>query len=122
MPPHTQIPSTQSYPWPHDSTLSPSATALLIIDMKHNFLSPTDYLATLSAAASTANSTSPTSRFTPLLPIPTSLLSTFRHAHSPILHTREGHPPLCTISTRELHRSKISGAQIGTQGPRDASC
>lgn len=36
----TQIPSTNPYAYPHDSSLSPSTTALLIIDMQRDFLSP----------------------------------------------------------------------------------
>jgi hypothetical protein len=35
-----QIPSTNPYAYPHDSSLSPNTTALLIIDMQRDFLSP----------------------------------------------------------------------------------
>ena len=110
MPPATQIPSSTPYAWPHDRTLSPTTTALLIIDMQHDFLSASGYLSTLSPTTST--------RFTPLIPTIRTLLTSFRLAHFPVIHTREGHAPsLSTVSTRELHRSRISGAQIGAQGP-----
>ena len=107
---HTQIPSSTPYAWPHDSTLSASTTALVVIDMQHDFLSPTGYLATLSPSTS--------ARFAPLIPAISHLLSSFRSASFPVIHTREGHhASLSTVSTREFHRSKISGAQIGAQGP-----
>ncbi|KAH6644336.1 isochorismatase family protein [Boeremia exigua] len=110
MPQTTQIPSSTPYAWPHDSTLSPTTTALLIIDMQHDFLSSSGYLATLSP--STGN------RFTPLIPTISHLLTAFRRASFPVIHTREGHEAsLATVSSRELHRSRVSGAQIGAPGP-----
>lgn len=39
-----QISSSVPYAWPHDSSLSPSTTALLIIDMQRDFLSVGGYL------------------------------------------------------------------------------
>ncbi|KAL1650533.1 hypothetical protein SLS61_005999 [Didymella pomorum] len=110
MPLYRQITSSDPYAWPHDSTLSPNTTALLIIDMQHDFLSSSGYLSTLSPSTST--------RFTPLVPRISTLLQACRRAHFPILHTREGHAPhLSTVSSREAHRSRISGAQIGASGP-----
>ncbi|KAF9701546.1 hypothetical protein EKO04_000969 [Ascochyta lentis] len=109
MPP-SRIPSSTPYAWPHTPTLSPHTTALLIIDMQHDFLSPSGYLSTLSPTTNL--------RFTPLIPIIARLLTTFRAAGFPVLHTREGHEPhLATVSSRERHRSAVSGAQIGSQGP-----
>lgn len=110
MPLYRQVSSAVPYAWPHDSTLSPNTTALLIIDMQHDFLSSSGYLATLSPSTTT--------RFTPLIPTIHTLLHACRLAHFPIVHTREGHAPnLATVSSREAHRSRISGAQIGAQGP-----
>ncbi|KAJ4992856.1 isochorismatase hydrolase [Stagonosporopsis vannaccii] len=106
----TQIPLSTPYPWPHDSTLSPCTTALLIIDMQHDFLSARGYLATLSPSTHT--------RFSHLLPTIASLLHSFRLAGFPVIHTREGHAAtLSTVSSREAHRSRVCGAEIGAQGP-----
>ncbi|KAJ8108779.1 hypothetical protein OPT61_g7935 [Boeremia exigua] len=110
MPRTTQIPSSTPYAWPHDSTLSPSTTALVIIDMQHDFLSATGYLATLSPST--------TIRFAPIISVISQLLVAFRSAGFPVIHTREGHDDaLSTVSSREIHRSRVSGAQIGAQGP-----
>jgi nicotinamidase-related amidase len=110
MPLYRQISSATPYAWPHDATLSPNTTALLIIDMQHDFLSSSGYLATLSPSTS--------SRFRPIVPTISTLLQACRRAHFPVIHTREGHAPnLSTVSSREAHRSRISGAQIGAQGP-----
>jgi nicotinamidase-related amidase len=105
----TQIPTSTPYAWPHDATLSPSTTALLIIDMQRDFLSPGGYLSAQSYSIT---------RFQSLIPRLVSLLSTFRRAGFPIFHTREGHADhMSTVSSRELHRSNVNGAQIGSRGP-----
>ncbi|KZM18642.1 uncharacterized protein EKO05_0001186 [Ascochyta rabiei] len=109
MPP-SQIPSSTPYAWPHDTSLSPGTTALLIIDMQHDFLSPNGYLSTLSPET--------TYRFVRLVPTISHILTTFRRASFPIIHTREGHAPhLATVSSRERHRLRASGVQIGAMGP-----
>ncbi|KAH7410104.1 isochorismatase family protein [Phaeosphaeria sp. MPI-PUGE-AT-0046c] len=109
MPQTTQIPSSIPYPFPHNSTFSPQTTALLIIDMQADFLSPGGYLSSQSYSLD---------RFQALIPRLQSLLSTFRAANFPIYHTREGHmPSMSTVSSRELHRSSVNGARIGDQGP-----
>ncbi|EDU41476.1 Isochorismatase family protein [Pyrenophora tritici-repentis] len=105
----TQIPTTTPYAWPHNSTLHPSTTALIIIDMQRDFLSPGGYLSSQGYS---------TTRFAPLIPRLTSLLSTFRYAGFTVVHTREGHDAsLATVSSREAHRSRINGADIGSLGP-----
>lgn len=105
----SQIPSSAPYAFPHNSTFSPKTTALLIIDMQNDFLSPGGYLSSQSYSLE---------RFQALIPRLRSLLSTFRLANFPIYHTREGHmPSMSTVSTRELHRSSVNGARIGDPGP-----
>jgi nicotinamidase-related amidase len=109
MPRTTQLSSSTPYPFPHDSTLSRTTTALLIIDMQCDFLSSSGYLASQGYSVA---------RFTPLIPRLQSLLSIFRSAKLPIYHTREGHAPdMSTVSSRELHRSSVNGAKIGSEGP-----
>lgn len=105
---NTQISSSTPYPRPHDSSLSPTTTALLIIDMQSDFLSPSGYLASQGHSVE---------RFTPVIPRLQSLLAVFRNAKSAIYYTREGHADMSTVSTRELHRSSVNGAKIGSKGP-----
>jgi nicotinamidase-related amidase len=105
----SQIPTTAPYAWPHASSLHPTTTALIIIDMQRDFLSPGGYLSAQGYSIA---------RFEPLIPRIASLLSTFRRAGFPIIHTREGHnASLATVSSREAHRSRVNGAEIGSQGP-----
>ncbi|KAH7361172.1 Isochorismatase-like protein [Pyrenochaeta sp. MPI-SDFR-AT-0127] len=105
----SQIPSSNPYPFPHDSSLSPLTTALLIIDMQRDFLSIGGYLDSQGYSVA---------RFQPLIPRLVSLLSTFRHAGFPIYHTREGHAShMATVSSREKWRSRVNGGEIGSQGP-----
>lgn len=104
-----QIANSAPYAWPHDASLSPSTTALIIIDMQRDFLSPGGYLDAQGYSLS---------RFHAIIPRLVSLLSTFRRAGFPIFHTREGHAPhLATVSSREAHRSAVNGAEIGSKGP-----
>jgi nicotinamidase-related amidase len=105
----SKIPTTLPYPWPHTSSLHPSTTALLIIDMQRDFLSPGGYLSSQGYSLA---------RFEPLIPRLATLLSAFRRAGFHVIHTREGHDKsLATLSSRESHRSRVNGAEIGSQGP-----
>ncbi|KAF2004018.1 isochorismatase family protein [Amniculicola lignicola CBS 123094] len=108
----TQIPTSTPYPWPHDSSLSPTTTALLIIDMQRDFLSPGGYLSTQGYDLTP---------FQALIPPLVSLLSTFRRAGFSIYHTREGHAShMGTVSSREAFRSRLNGGSaggIGAAGP-----
>jgi nicotinamidase-related amidase len=109
----TTVSSANPYPWPHDSSLSPSTTALLIIDMQRDFLHADGYL-----SQQTQSDPDILTRLQSIIPKLVSLLSTFRRANFPIYHTREGHEPhMATISSREAHRSGVNGARIGSQGP-----
>ncbi|CAI6341128.1 unnamed protein product [Periconia digitata] len=108
-PQKSQIQTSTPYAWPHDASLSPSTTALIIIDMQRDFLSPTGYLSLQNL---------PLTRFSSLIPVLVSLLSTFRRAGFPIYHTREGHAAhLGTLTSRERHRSRVNGAEVGSRGP-----
>ncbi|KAH6865072.1 isochorismatase family protein [Alternaria rosae] len=105
----SQIPTTTPYAWPHTSSLHPTTTALIIIDMQRDFLSPGGYLSSQGYSLA---------RFEQLIPRIASLLSAFRRPGFPIVHTREGHDAsLATVSSREAHRSRVNGAEIGSQGP-----
>ncbi|KAF7158644.1 hypothetical protein CNMCM5623_003704 [Aspergillus felis] len=105
-----QIPAVP-YDWPHDATLTPYTTALVIIDMQKDFCSPGGYMEYQGYDISAAQS---------LIPKLQQVLNTFRAAGFPVYHTREGHrPDLSTLSNREAFRSRnnASGMGIGSQGP-----
>ncbi|KAF2646285.1 Isochorismatase hydrolase [Massarina eburnea CBS 473.64] len=105
----SQLRTSTPYAWPHDSSLSPTTTALVIIDMQRDFLSKGGYLDSQGYSLD---------RFQAIIPRIVSLLSVFRQAGFLIIHTREGHAPnLGTVSGRERHRSSVNGAPIGSKGP-----
>ncbi|KAI5777621.1 Isochorismatase-like protein, partial [Geopyxis carbonaria] len=104
------------YTWPHDAGASGGATALLIIDMQADFLSPAGYLS--HQLPPTDTTTLPRLRGT-IAPI-LRLRSHFHALRWPVIYTREGHPPsLETVTPRELFRSRNnpSGLGIGDAGP-----
>jgi len=90
-------------------TLIPARTALLVIDMQRDFLSPKGYaahagidIAPLVAA---------------IAPIQ-KLLAVARPAGLLIVHTREGHvPDLSDCPPYKLERSRRAGAEVGSKGP-----
>lgn len=103
--------NAEPYTWPHNSSLSPSTTALVIIDMQVDFCSPGGYLDVQGI------SLAPTRAVIAQIQL---LLATFRKRGYPIYHTREGHrPDLSTLSARELLRSRNNemGKGIGDWGP-----
>ncbi|KAH8696041.1 Isochorismatase-like protein [Talaromyces proteolyticus] len=103
--------SAQPYDWPHDATLTPFTTALVIIDMQKDFCAPGGYL------EFQGYDISPSREIIPKLQL---LLHTFRTAGFPVYHTREGHrPDLSTLSSRENYRSRNNSSTlgIGSQGP-----
>ncbi|CAZ80985.1 unnamed protein product [Tuber melanosporum] len=106
-----QVPTATPYPWPHDASMSPETTALIIIDMQNDFCSPNGYLSHQGYSLTPTRASIPAIR---------TLLTLFRKHSFPIIFTREGHrPDLSTLSSRELHRSRNnpSGLGIGDQGP-----
>lgn len=137
--PKTQIASADPYAWPHDASLSPSTTALIIIDMQRDctppssppqpnpiplqpahqppVCSPGGYL------SAQGYSIAPTLAIIPTIQL---LLSAFRRARFPVYHTREGHrADLSTASPRELFRSRLASPSSTTttaeSGPAPAS-
>lgn len=114
MPPHSSaVTAVQAkpYSWPHDSSLRPDSTALIIVDMQLDFCSPGGYLDSQGLSVEPSRT---------VIPPIQSLLAAFRKAGFPVYHTREGHrPDLSTLSSRELLRSRNnqSGRGIGDEGP-----
>lgn len=97
------------YPWPYDGNLSADNTALLIIDMQHDFCSPGGYVDQLGADISmTQAAIEPIQR----------VLGAMREQGFHILHTREGHrPDLSDLPENKRWRSRRRGAGIGDEGP-----
>lgn len=86
-----------------------TSTALLVIDMQRDFLDPGGYAAGAGLDISALRQ-----------PIATiqALLSAARRAGMLIVHTREGHrPDLSDCPPSKLARSRVAGAEIGSQGP-----
>ena len=90
-------------------SLTPARTALLVIDMQRDFLSPEGYAAQAGLD------------ITPLVaaigPIQ-KLLAVARPVGMLIVHTREGHvPDLSDCPPYKMERSRKAGAEIGSKGP-----
>ncbi|PKY02748.1 Isochorismatase hydrolase [Aspergillus campestris IBT 28561] len=99
------------YDWPHDASLTPYTTALVIIDMQKDFCVPGGYMEFQGCDISPAQA---------LIPKLQQVLDVFRSSGFPVYHTREGHrPDLSTLSSREAYRSQNNSSRlgIGSQGP-----
>ena len=90
-------------------SLTPARTALLVIDMQRDFLSPEGY-----AAQAGLDITPLVATIRPIQKI----LAVARPARLLIVHTREGHvPDLSDCPPYKLQRSRKAGAEIGSKGP-----
>ena len=90
-------------------SLMPARTALLVIDMQRDFLSPKGY-----AAQAGLDITPLVAAIAPIQ----KLLAVARPAGLLIVHTREGHvPDLSDCPPYKLERSLKAGAEIGSKGP-----
>ncbi|GBE80164.1 Isochorismatase hydrolase [Sparassis crispa] len=108
--------AAQPYQWPLDGSLSPSTTALVVIDMQNDCKS----FSILELARDLTSQHPRIIHTRAIIPTIASLLETFRVHGFPIFHTREGHrADLSTLSLRELGRSRNnpSGLGIGDVGP-----
>ncbi|MHB1145728.1 MAG: cysteine hydrolase family protein [Thiobacillus sp.] len=89
--------------------MSPSRTALLVIDMQRDFLDSGGYAATAGMDIDALRR-----------PIPAiqRLLDAARRHGMLVVHTREGHrPDLADCPPAKLARSRAAGAEIGSAGP-----
>ena len=100
------------YPWPYDDSLSPTTTALVVIDMQTDFCGVGGYVDKMGYDLSLTRA--------PIAPI-RRLMTAMRVAGFPVIHTREGHrPDLADLPANKRWRSRRIGEQgrgIGDEGP-----
>lgn len=97
------------YAWPFDGDLSPSNTALVIIDMQIDFCGEGGYVAQMGYDIRLTRA--------PIVPI-AALLARMRSGGYTIVHTREGHrADLSDLPANKRWRSRQIGAGIGDAGP-----
>jgi len=97
------------YDWPYDGNLTPSNTALIVIDMQTDFCGQGGYVDKMGYDLSLTRA--------PLGPI-AGVLAGMRAKGYWILHTREGHrPDLSDLPENKRWRSRRIGTGIGDPGP-----
>ncbi len=100
------------YPWPFDGDLRAANTALVVIDMQTDFCGVGGYVDKMGYDLALTRA-----------PIPAiaALLTAFRAAGAPVIHTREGHrSDLSDLPANKRWRSRQIGAEgrgIGDPGP-----
>ncbi|MBX2853765.1 MAG: cysteine hydrolase [Rhodobacteraceae bacterium] len=103
-----QIPAVP-YDWPHDGDLRPETTALIVIDMQHDFCGCGGYVEAMGYDIAPARE---------IVPRIAALAEHVRRWGGTVVLTREGHrADLSDLSPFKLWRSRNGGAAIGAQGP-----
>lgn len=101
--------SATPYAWPFDGDLTPSNTALVIIDMQMDFCGEGGYVAQMGYDIGMTCA--------PIHPI-AALLARMRSSGYTVVHTREGHrADLSDLPANKRWRSRQIGAGIGDPGP-----
>lgn len=100
----------EPYDWPYDGVIVPSRTAMLVIDMQHDFCGQGGYVDRMGYdIALTARA---------IAPIKAVLDTVRRIPGFTVIYTREGHrPDLTDLPANKLWRSRRIGAGIGDLGP-----
>ena len=101
--------AAEPYPWPFDGAFGPQDTALVVIDMQHDFCGRGGYVDRMGYDVGLTRA--------PIEPI-RRVLGRFRALGFPVIHTREGHrPDLSDLPANKRWRSRRIGAGIGDPGP-----
>lgn len=103
------IRSARPYHWPARQAWSATDTALLVIDMQADFLSPAGYFAAIGNNLDGVRAA--------IEPI-RELLSVCRAQEFTVIYTREGHrPDLSDLHFPKRRRAELAGCPIGSFGP-----
>lgn len=103
------VQSSYPYTWPTRRSWTASDTALLVIDMQADFLSPEGYFAALGNNLDGVRAT--------IEPI-RELVSECRSQEMTVIYTREGHrPDLSDLHFPKQRRAELAGCPIGSSGP-----
>jgi nicotinamidase-related amidase len=99
------MPVTDAYPRPF--SFERASTALLVIDMQHDFMSKGGWADAMGLDLSL---------LAPTVPVIAALLDAFRKAGTPVIFTREGHRP--DLSDLPPHKRGRFAPSVGDTGPR----
>ena len=102
--------SADPYDWPYDGQIEPGRTALLVIDMQHDFCGKGGYVDRMGYDISLTRAA--------VEPIRRVLAAVRAISGFSVIFTREGHrPDLADCPPNKLWRSRRIGAGIGDPGP-----
>ncbi|HYD06168.1 MAG TPA: isochorismatase family cysteine hydrolase [Reyranella sp.] len=93
---------------PFDFAFDPARTALIVIDMQRDFIEPGGFGATLGNDVSLLKK---------IVPTVARLISAFRAAGLPVIHTRECHKPDLSDLPKAKHARGKPSLRIGDPGP-----
>jgi nicotinamidase-related amidase len=91
---------------PRPFSFEPATTALLVIDMQHDFMSPGGWADAMGLDLAL---------LAPTVPVIAALLGCFRSAGAPVIFTREGHRP--DLADCPAHKRGRHAPRIGDAGP-----